>query len=262
MKIKPIWLPGHERSAGSRRTRGAADVAEYHDRRRKERAAARALEGSLISLAALVGSDVKDPDGHITGQLRDVVVRWTRGASHPAVTAFVVRIGRTDVRVAAHWMQTTPPASVSLRSTKAYAKTAHRQAAEVALAHDVLDRQVIDARGVQLVRPADVYLTVLDGTLVLAGIEVGVGALLRRLGPTRLRRRVRPQRVIDWASLRAFSPARDDGVTTRGRRAGLAGVAGTRLELGVSAGHVREDRPLDVQAALQSSQVHKGQGSA
>ncbi len=238
-----------------------AEVAEYRDRRRMERAAARALEGSLISLAALLGSDVKDPAGHTAGQLRDVVVRWTRGASHPAVTAFVVRIGRTDVRVAAHWMQATAPASVRLRSTKAYAKTAERQAAEVALAHDVLDRQVIDTSGVELVRPADVYLTVVDESVVLAGIEVGVGALFRRLGPKRLRRRLRPRRVIDWASLRAFSPARDDGIRPRGRRADLAGVAGTRLELGVAAGEVREDHAIDVQAALQSSLPEKGQGS-
>ena len=61
--------------------KGAADLAEHRDRRRKERAAARALEGSLISLAALLETDVKDLDGHTTGQLREIVVRWTRGTS-------------------------------------------------------------------------------------------------------------------------------------------------------------------------------------
>jgi sporulation protein YlmC with PRC-barrel domain len=35
--------------------------------------------GSLISLAALLGSDVKDSAGSTVGRLRDIVVRWTKG---------------------------------------------------------------------------------------------------------------------------------------------------------------------------------------
>jgi hypothetical protein len=42
------------------------------------------------------------------------------------------------------------------------------------LARDVLDRQVIDAGGVQIVRPADLYLAAVEDRIELVGIEVGI----------------------------------------------------------------------------------------
>lgn len=252
--FRPNWVPGHgcTDQTTSRRTR-LRDVAAQEERRARERAAARDLEGSLISLAALVGSGVDDPLGHRVGSLRDVVVRWTRGASHPAVTSFIVRVGRTDVMISSRWIEVAAPSSVRLRSAKAFGTAFEHDRPDVALAHDVLDRQVVDTNGVELVRPADVYLNVLNGHVVVAGIEVGLGALLRRLGPRRLRTRIRPRRVIDWAAIGGFSPVRADGGPARGRRSDLAGQIGSRLELEAAAPEVRRLTAVDVQAALEAS---------
>ena len=118
--------------------------------------------------------------------------------------------------------------------------------------HDVLDRQVVDKDGTQLVRPADVYLAAIDGRVDLVGIEVGSRALLRRIGPRRLRERVRPERVIDWATIRSFSPVRADGIRSHGHRSALAGRTGSVLELDVAAREMRELRASEVEAALQS----------
>jgi sporulation protein YlmC with PRC-barrel domain len=208
------------------------------EQRARESLAALKLEGSLISLAALLGTEVKDSAGAPVGQLRDAVVRWTKGRSYPAVTAIVVRTGRRDVLVGARWVEFSAPSSVRLRSSAVYARAIKRHPADVALAHDVLDRQIVDAAGVQIVRPADLYLSVLDGRIDLVGIEIGVLAPLRRLGPKRLRSRFRPERVIDWTSIRSFSPARADGVWSPGRRSDLAGQAGSGLRAGPSRGRV------------------------
>ena len=116
----------------------------------------------------------------------------------------------------------------------------------------MLDRQVVDRDGKQLVRPADVYLAAFDGRVDLVGIEVGPRALLRRIGPRRLRGRVRPERVIDWATIRSFSPVRADGIRARGHRSALAGQTGSVLELDVAAGEMRELRASEIEAALQS----------
>ena len=92
----------------------------------------------------------------------------------------------------------------------------------------------------------------------VVGIEIGVRALVRRLGPKRLRRRARPGRVIDWASIRSFAPARENGVQRRGRRSELAGAAGVGLRLGVTAGDLNALHPSEVKDALRAAEGEPG----
>jgi sporulation protein YlmC with PRC-barrel domain len=214
----------------------------------------RALEGSLISLAALLGTDVKDSDGRTVGRLADVVVRWEKSEMYPSVSSVVIRTGHNDLVVGGHWVTVSSPNTVRLRSSAARVRAPERRPTEVALAHDVLDRQVVDAEGVQIVRPSDVYLAPMGDRVELIGIEIGAGALLRRLGPKRLRSGVRPQRVIDWATIQGFSPARSDGMSPNGHRSQLAGRAGAGLVLDASAGDVRRLHASEVQAALEAAQ--------
>lgn len=256
------WLPGRGRSdAPGPRANAVTEVRRQREQAARERVAARALGGSLISLATLLGTNVEDPDGRAVGRLTDVVLRWTKSDTYPSVSSIVVDAGHGDVAIAASWVTISPPSSVRLRSSAVYARTAERHPAEVALAHDVLDRQVVDAQGVQIVRPSDVYLAPMDGRVDLIGIEIGPGALIRRLGPKRFRGHVRPQRVIDWATIQGFSPARTEGVMSRSRRTNLAGRAGAGLVLDASAGDVRRLHASELKASLESARGSGADGS-
>jgi sporulation protein YlmC with PRC-barrel domain len=249
------WLPGRgraERSAAG--SRALVRLREQRAQRARELIAGRALEGTLISLAALLGAHVDDSDGRNVGRLADVVVRWTRSESYPAVSSVVIRAGHEDLIVGARWVTIAPPNTVRLRSSAAHVRASKRRPAEVALAHDVLDRQILDAQGVQIIRPSDVYLASVNGRVELIGIEIGAGALLRRLGPRRFRTRVRLARVIDWATISGFSPPRSNGAGAGGRRSDLAGVAGTGLVLDEPAGEVRRLDASEVQAAIETAQ--------
>jgi len=257
MRIAPrlAWLPGHDRDASAAtRLHGMRRLRDEHARLWRESAAARELSGSLISLAALVGTPVKDSSGATVARLRDVVVRWTAASAYPAVTAVVVRASRHDVVIGARWIEVSPPCTVRLVSAAAYARSAQRRQGEVALAHDVLDRQIVGADGVEALRPSDVYLASVDGRLELVGIEIGPRALLRRLGPRRLRGRIRPQRVIAWATVSSFTPALADSARSRGRRSDLAGRAGTEIELGVPGRQSHGLAPSEVRSALRQAQ--------
>jgi len=261
--IRPTWWPGRERDpVSAARLDAVAQLREERARRWREGAAADALQGSLISLAAILGTEVRDSADELVGRLRDVVVHWSTAAAYPPATAIVVRSGRRDVLIGASWIEASAPASVRLRSAAAYARAVERRPGEVALAHDVLDRQVVDRDGTQLVRPSDVYLAVFDARIDLVGIEVGPKALLRRIGPRRLRQHVRPERFIDWATIRTFSPVRVDEVHSRRHSAALAGQTGAVLELDVAAAEVRELRASDIEAALRSAHEKKGHGSS
>jgi hypothetical protein len=216
----------------------------------RESMAARQLEGSLMSLAALLGSPVRDPDGHSVGALRDVVVNWTAGTSYPPMTAIVMRSGHRDIMISARWLEVTAPASIQLRSAEAYARAVTRHSGDVALAQDVLDHQVVDAVGTQIVRPSDVYLATVRGRVELVGIEVGPAALLRRLGPKRLRGRIRPQRVIDWGAIHGFAPRPGEDEAAPRSRTAVAGQPGAAIELDRTAGDIKPLRPTEAQSAL------------
>jgi sporulation protein YlmC with PRC-barrel domain len=253
---KPTWAPGRERVAlPASQARRLAEIRERREEHTRDRLAARQLEGSLLSLAALLGTDVKDADGKVIGKLRDVVVRWTEGAPYPRMTAIAVRVGKRDVLIGSRWIEVRPPASVRLRSSKAYARAAERHPTDVELAHDVLDHQVVDSAGTQIVRPADVYLAEIDDGVEAVGIEVGVRALLRRIGPSFLRSRIRPQQVIDWRDIASFAPARADGTKARGRRSDMAGRPGAGLALEDAAPNVTRFRPSQVRDALRAYKV-------
>jgi hypothetical protein len=64
------WTPGHDRKpVGASRFRGLARLRREREARARETAAAHALKGSLMSLAALLGSEVKATDGRSIGRL-------------------------------------------------------------------------------------------------------------------------------------------------------------------------------------------------
>jgi len=252
------WTPGHERTPiGASGFRHLARLRRQREARARETAAAGALKGSLMSLAALLGSEVKDPDGRSVGRLSDVVVHWTTRGTYPAVKAIVVKTGKLEVVIGARWIEAASPSAVRLRSSRAYASAVDRRPGDVALAHDVLDRQVVDADGVQVLRPSDIYLAAVGGRIELVGIEVGIGALVRRLGPKRLRSRVRLGRAIDWGSISAFVPPRGREDMRHGRRSEIAGEAGTGLELDREAAEVKRLRPSEVQAALEDARTKR-----
>ena len=163
--IRMRWLPGSGTGTDEDRANAVRRLREDGARRWRETAAARELEGSLISLAGLLGTVVTDPREVAVGRLDDVIVHWTAASAYPAVTGIVVGTGKSEVFIGIRWVEMSAPATVRLRDSAVHARGAERRAREVSLAHDVLDRQVIDAAGVDMVRPADVYLAVVRGSL-------------------------------------------------------------------------------------------------
>jgi len=190
-----------------------------------------AIDGSLLALSAILGCHVRDGAGRAVGRLDDVVVRWPRGRAYPAVSAIVIRSGRQTFAIGARWVTIAAPATISVGGSGAYAHVPERRPGDIALAHDVLDHQLFDESGAEVLRPADLYLATVNDEVELAGVEVGVAALLRRLGPRRLRKRPRPRRVIDWAHIAGFVSVRAAASGTHHRGTALAGATGMGVKL-------------------------------
>jgi len=181
------------------------------------------LDDRVISLAHILGRPVRNAAGTRIGRVSDIVVRWDAGDEHPPVTGVLVKVGGA--------LAVVQPADVTLSQTEIRLRSDARmewrpvwEDDDVALARDVLDRQLVDTSGVQVVRAVDAYLLNGPQGWELAGIDVGMLSFGRRL-VTRRRAWPPPDRVIDWAQLHAFVPRFTD--TTAAWESAPPNAAGT-----------------------------------
>jgi CBS domain-containing protein len=177
-----------------------------HQRRRRTRRilASEGVFDSIVSLAGILGRPVTNQTGQEIGRLDDVVARWSDGQTYPPVSGLVIRVGRRLAFVPATAIDRIAHAEVLLRSARLDLRDVVRRPGEVLLAKDVLDHQLVDVDGVQVIRAADLYLAEVLGRVRLVGADVSTSTLLRRLGPRRWRPLPTPDRVIDWAAIQPF----------------------------------------------------------
>jgi sporulation protein YlmC with PRC-barrel domain len=161
-------------------------------------------------LAKRLGRPVVDAGGTQVGRLEDVSVILDR--QHPVVHRLVVR-GARRRRLLLPWAQvaelTGGTVRLAVEGATLPAPVERRdlvlEPGELLLARDVMDTQVVDLQGRRLVRVADVLLVRLPtGEWEVAAVDVGTGALLRRMGLPRLGERLAPV-VVDWADLHLTS---------------------------------------------------------
>lgn len=165
----------------------------------------RSVRESLVSLAGLLGRPVGNPDGAEIGRLADVVCRWDGAEPYPPLTGLIVRIGHRLAFVPPDHIRGLSHRAVSLSSARLDLADFQRRSGEVSLAADVLDHQLVDVDGVQVIRAADLFLASVAGRIRLVGVDVSVSSLLRRLGPARFRTLPTPERVIDWSAIQPFA---------------------------------------------------------
>jgi hypothetical protein len=142
----------------------------------------------------------------VVGRLRDLTVRLD--SPHPVVERLVVGTRRrTTFLLPWEAVAELGPAGVRLRDTTSIESSTVGELDtaladdEIALGRDLLDSQIVDVRLHRIARVSDVYLNWLpDGRLEVAAVDVGMAALLRRLGLHRLASRY-PQRAVDLADL-------------------------------------------------------------
>jgi CBS domain-containing protein len=165
------------------------------------------VRDAIVSLAGLVGRPVRNQAGAEIGRLVDVVVRMGDGDQYPPVTGLVVKVGRRMAFIDGSAIERLSHGEIVLRSARLDMRDFERREGEVMLAKDVLDHQLVDVDGVQVVRPSDLYLAEALGGIRLVGVDVSLQSLVRRLGPARWRTRPTPEKVIDWAAIQPFGHA-------------------------------------------------------
>jgi len=159
----------------------------------------------VLLLSLVTGRDVCEADGQVVGRLADLTV----SLGHQSGRHFVERLlvnRRHESPLLVPWEQV-----IRFERNRIAIAADHRYTDvqlgkhEIRLARDVLDTQVVDIVGQRMARVADVVLTRTDdGHIELVGVEVGFGAVLRRLWLEPLTARTHRD-VIDWADVHLTS---------------------------------------------------------
>jgi hypothetical protein len=152
------------------------------------------------------GQSVQAADATFVGRLRDLTARL--GVERPTVHRLVIG-SRRQVTHLVPWSAVAAfeRSGVQLRDVGPIggfaidSRCIPLEDDELLLGRDVLDTQVVDVVGHRLARVSDVLLTRLpDGRLELAAVDVGIGAVVRRLGLRWLSEQF-PERAVDWRDL-------------------------------------------------------------
>ncbi|MGZ6780944.1 MAG: magnesium transporter, partial [Mycobacterium sp.] len=164
----------------------------------------------MLLLSRITGQQVHAPDGHLLGHVADVTAHLGVDGGLTLIDRLLVRRDqRHDILVP--WSDVKSFAHNDIQLTAGGAHLINTSidesltAGEILLVRDVLDTQIIDIVGQRLARVADVVLAHRrDGRVEVVGVEVGFGAVLRRLGLDRLAKQLRADAVA-WTDLHLTS---------------------------------------------------------
>jgi CBS domain-containing protein/sporulation protein YlmC with PRC-barrel domain len=133
-----------------------------------------------IFISEILKRPVLDIRGEELGALKDMIV--IKGEPLPVVDSLIVTKKRKDYRI--------PWQSISIFNRRIIASTLSSDSlreytetdADLLVVRDILDKQIVDATGVKVVRVNDIKLEGYEGLAVLVAIDAGMRGILRRLG--------------------------------------------------------------------------------
>src|SRR5450631_506816 len=158
-----------------------------YEQRSERLSALRQVKGALVSLAGLIGRPVRNQSDDQIGRVVDVVARWDSDQPYPPVTGVIVRVGRRRAWLPIEAVQEFRHDLIRLHTARVDLRDFTRRHAEVELAREVVDHQLVDTDGARVVRASDLYLARVAGVMQLVGVDVGFASIVRRLGPRRYR---------------------------------------------------------------------------
>ena len=162
----------------------------------------------MIYLSQMLGNPVYDLNGEKIGKVNDLGI--ATGEVFPRVTSLAVEgPGKTPFMISwRKYVDSYDEHQVQLKVVATDIRFSYLQPDEVLIARDLLNKQIVDTRGMRVVRVNDLKLSDTSSSqLRLLGAEVGIRGILRTLSP-RLERvvmriakslgRTIPERIIAW----------------------------------------------------------------
>ena len=163
----------------------------------------------MIYLSQLMGNPVYAADGEKIGSVSDLGI--ATGEVFPRVTSLAFKgPGRTPFMISwRKYVDTYDEKEIHLKVPAVEIRFSYLQPDEVLIARDILNKQIVDTRGMRVVRVNDLKLSDTSSTqLRLLGAEVGARGILRSLSLALVHVALKvartfghpiPERIIAWS---------------------------------------------------------------
>ena len=172
------------------------------------------MNNRILHLTQVTKVPLLDRAGERMGRVADLLVQISDGGYAPVI-GITARISGRDVFLPAEQIASLEPGRIRLSRERLDMRRFERRPGEVLLRTDVLGRRLINLTGVRIVRANEIELAKMGDVWCVVGIDVSLGALLRRLLP-RSNRQPPSRPFLDWTSVRPFLrhvPGADQGLT-------------------------------------------------
>ena len=138
----------------------------------------------MIYLSQLLGNPIIDASGEVLGKVSDLGI--ATGEVFPRVTSLAfIGPGKTPFMISwRKYVDSFDENEIRLKVTATDVRFSYLQPEEVLIARDILNKQIVDTRGMRVVRVNDLKLSDTSSSqLRLLGAEVGARGILRSLSP-------------------------------------------------------------------------------
>ena len=139
----------------------------------------------MLYLSEVLNLPIIDSQNKTLGRVSDLAAH--PASPYPYISLIRVRTGRRSHRYVS-WrdIRDFETTQIILSRREAELSLAHLQEADILLARNVLDKQIVDLEGRKLVRVQDIQLARTGRELQVLGVDISSSALIRRLGFKRL----------------------------------------------------------------------------
>src|SRR6188508_590477 len=134
----------------------------------------------MLYLSQAIGRPVLDADGEPLGKVDDLIVAL--GDRYPPVTGLVVATDRRRIFLPWSSVARFDASGARLSSDRIDITRFQQRPDEIRLRTDLLDKQIVDIEGRNVVRVSALRLDDVADRLHLVAVDVGASGLLRRLG--------------------------------------------------------------------------------
>ncbi len=143
------------------------------------------LKGMFVYLSQLMDKPVIDKNGHLAAEVYDIIVDPQE--AYPRSTHLVIRKGFINRKYAlVAWAQLANinenEAALKIEQSQLVFREKHNNKEELTLRRDILDQQVVDTYNHKVIRINDIHLLLVEGSLMVAHVDISIRGLFRRLG--------------------------------------------------------------------------------
>ncbi len=128
-------------------------------------------------VSALLYKKILDVEGEVIGRVSDFLT--ISGSQVPKIISLIAK--KKKVLFSVPWECVSAVDSRGFHLKRTVLRPYKEEEGHILLARDVLDKQIVDKKGMKVVRVNDLRLVPSNGGYLISAVDVGIGGILRRL---------------------------------------------------------------------------------